>query len=235
MLLAMTTRPDIDNPTPALDDVELISGISDPVVRNLRITQAYYDISTAFHAQVTAGANWCTFATWASRQAGRTIRGEDIVEALKRRALLPSRWTNVAERLGRWLVRQGLFNPERRLGRLANATFSPIGGLEKASRDIADGNKKVFEEIAFVFARFLAADAGSDEAAFAAFTSSLRPGSPPDGQDYLRAAFTNYYKARSLRASADRAQLEYLANLQIGFRPVIEGTFVRWIACKRIC
>src|SRR5207237_8919662 len=28
------------------------------------------------------GANWCTYATWASRQAGRTIRGEDLLEHL---------------------------------------------------------------------------------------------------------------------------------------------------------
>ena len=27
----------------------------------------------------TPEANWCTFATWASRQAGRTIRGEDAI------------------------------------------------------------------------------------------------------------------------------------------------------------
>jgi hypothetical protein len=26
-------------------------------------------------------ANWCTFATWASRQAGQTIRGEDLAQA----------------------------------------------------------------------------------------------------------------------------------------------------------
>ena len=32
------------------------------------------------------GANWCTFATWASRQAGRTIRGEDLLYRLQARA-----------------------------------------------------------------------------------------------------------------------------------------------------
>jgi len=28
------------------------------------------------------GANWCTFATWASRQAGQTIRQEDLARTL---------------------------------------------------------------------------------------------------------------------------------------------------------
>ena len=31
------------------------------------------------------GANWCTYATWASRQAGGTIRGEDLLEELGRK------------------------------------------------------------------------------------------------------------------------------------------------------
>jgi hypothetical protein len=28
-------------------------------------------------------ANWCTFATWASKQAGRTIRREDLERAIE--------------------------------------------------------------------------------------------------------------------------------------------------------
>ena len=46
-------------------------------------------ISTSCLGPVTADANWCTFATWVSQQAGRTVRGEDLVDNLKRRALLP--------------------------------------------------------------------------------------------------------------------------------------------------
>ena len=37
------------------------------------------------------GANWCTYATWASKQAGRAIRGEDWLEQLGRR-LGEGRW-----------------------------------------------------------------------------------------------------------------------------------------------
>jgi len=42
------------------------------MVRNLRITQCYSALAGA--------ANWCSFATWVSKQAGQTIRGEDLLE-----------------------------------------------------------------------------------------------------------------------------------------------------------
>ena len=46
-------------------------------MRNLEITHCYSLLAAAFAARSGEGANWCTYATWASRQAGRTIRGED--------------------------------------------------------------------------------------------------------------------------------------------------------------
>lgn len=208
----------------APQDVQAIAAIEDPVVRNLQITQAYCDISTACHGPVTANANWCTFAAWASQQAGRTIRGEDLVDNLKRRALLATPLLAVAERIGRWFVRRGLFSPNTRLGRLANAIHGPLDGLEVASRDIALGNKRVFEEIGFAFARFLSvrgAHTSYNAAELDAFSAPLRSGAPPDGQDYLRRAFANYYAARFTADPATRAQLEYLANIQIGFHEQI--------------
>jgi hypothetical protein len=206
------------------EGVQEISMLADPVIRNLRITQAYFELSTACHGPVTANANWCTFATWASQQAGRTVRGEDLVDSLKRRALLATPFLAVAEKVGRWFVRQGLFNPNERLGRLANAIHGPLDGLEAASREIALGNQRVFEEIGFVFARFLAmrgGDVSHNAAGLAEFTAGLRPGAPPDGQDRLKEAFANYYAARFTADPAARAQLEYLANVQVGFHEQI--------------
>jgi hypothetical protein len=48
-------------------------------VRNLWITQAYWELSNRF-AQVAGSrdANWCTFATWASFSVGAVIRGETV-------------------------------------------------------------------------------------------------------------------------------------------------------------
>ncbi len=206
------------------EGVQEISTLADPVIRNLRITQAYFDLSTACHGPVTANANWCTFATWASQQAGRTVRGEDLVNHLKRRALLAAPFLAVTEKVARWFVRRGLFNPNERLGRLANAIHGPLDGLEAASRAIALGNQRVFEEIGFEFARFLAmrgGDVSHNAAGLAEFNAGLRPGAPPDGQDRLKEAFANYYAAMFTTDPAARAQLEYLANVQVGIHEQI--------------
>ncbi len=206
------------------EGVQEISVLADPVIRNLRITQAYFGLSTTCHELVTAHANWCTFATWASQQAGRTVRGEDLVDNLKRRTLLATPFLAVTEKVARWFVRRGLFNPNERLGRLANAIHGPLDGLEAASREIALGNQRVFEEIGFEFARFLATrggDVSHNAAGLAEFTAGLRPGAPPDGQDRLKQAFANYYAARFTADPAARAQLEYLANVQVGFHEQI--------------
>jgi hypothetical protein len=209
-------------PTPA--DADLIAAGTDPVIRNLQITLAYYDIAIACRGPLTLGANWCTFATWASRQAGHTIRGEDLRDNLKRRSLLPTPILAVNERIAKWLIRRGLFDPNTRLGRLASAVGSPIRGLETGSQEIADGNRKVFEEIGREFARFLEArvsDTVRDDAALEAFCDTLRRGPPPDGQDRLREAFSHYYAAKFTADATERAQLEHLANVLVGFHEQI--------------
>ena len=61
-----------------IEKIERIATLSDPVLRNLLITQTYGELSAIFAMRMRAGANWCTFATWASKQAGRTIRQEDL-------------------------------------------------------------------------------------------------------------------------------------------------------------
>ena len=67
---------------PSVDEVRRIAAIANPVIRNLEITYCYSRLAAAFAARSGEGANWCTYATWASRQAGRTIRGEDLLEQL---------------------------------------------------------------------------------------------------------------------------------------------------------
>src|SRR4030095_9968661 len=65
------------------EDVDRIAALADPMIRNLQITQAYHDLSAAAAARLGQVANWCTFATWASKQAGRTIRKEDLQRSLE--------------------------------------------------------------------------------------------------------------------------------------------------------
>src|SRR4030066_690718 len=63
---------------PTVKDVARITGISDPVIRNLNITQGYYELSQAMSKYTDGNPNWCTFAVWASKQAGQSIRKEDL-------------------------------------------------------------------------------------------------------------------------------------------------------------
>jgi hypothetical protein len=88
----MATGSELDLAVPTIDDVERIRGIQDPVVRNLQITQCYHELSAGLANRLGMQANWCTFATWASKQAGQTIRKQDL-ERLLERLLTQSRAT----------------------------------------------------------------------------------------------------------------------------------------------
>jgi hypothetical protein len=181
-------------------EVRRIAAIENPVLRNLEITYAYSRLAAQFGGP---GANWCTFATWASRQAGATIRGEDAIDLLQDRLLRNRELLHPLASFGRWLLRRGLLDPGSRIGRLMGRLHTPFDAVERASDAVARGNRKVFEEIGYEFARYLESDD------LEAFLAGLREGDPPDGQALLRSAFTRY------RRGAD-PQSRLLANLEIG-------------------
>jgi hypothetical protein len=191
-------------------EVERIGAIGSPVIRNLEITYAYSQLATALERRCGQGANWCAFATWASRQAGRTIRGEDMVEYLQQRLGRDAELLHPLRSLGRMLLRAGLFDPESRLGKLLGRLHTPLDAFEAASDAVARGNRKVFVEIGAEFARYLATPD------FQAFLDGLKPGEPPDGQRLLRQAFVRYEQLRTESDPVARAQLALLANLEIG-------------------
>jgi hypothetical protein len=92
--------------------------------------------------------------------------------------------------------------------------------VERASDAVARGNKKVFEEIGFEFARFYDAcfpGGQPDPQSIARFCEELRPGDPPDGQGYLKQAFTHYGQALLEPDAKARAEWMLLANIEIGF------------------
>jgi hypothetical protein len=201
---------------PGVEEVRRIAAIVDPVLRNLEITQCYAELAAAVTTRVGEGANWCTYATWASRQAGRSIRGEDMLEHAGR-ALGESRWVlHPLKTLWRRLLRRGLLRPGTRLGRLSAEVHTPFDAVERASEAVARGNLKVFEEIGLEFARYLHDCEPGDDDALRRFLDELRPGGPPDGQDFLRQAFAHYERARLEPDPSGRAQLVVLANLEIG-------------------
>jgi hypothetical protein len=213
--------PDANRSTqaPSVDDVRRIVAIASPVIRNLEITHCYSLLAAAFAARSGHGANWCTYGTWASRQAGRTIRGEDLLEQLERR-LGESRWLlHPIATLWRRLLRHGIFQRGTRIGRLTAELHTPFDAFERASDAVARGNLKVFEEIGLEFARYLhegPPDAPAASPAFQRFLDRLRPGDPPEGQRYLRQAFASYERGRTERDPKTRAELVVFANLAIG-------------------
>jgi hypothetical protein len=205
---------------PSVDEVRRIVAIESPVLRNLEITACYARLAAAF-AQRTSngggdGANWCAYATWASKQAGRSIRGEDWLDQFGRR-LGGGRWLlHPFATLWRRLLRRGLFQPATRLGRLTAQLHTPFDAFERASDAVARGNLRVFEEIGLEFARYLHVCLSGEPPPCEQFLDGLRPGDPPDGQRYLRQAFTHYEQARLTDDAKARAQLTVLANLEIG-------------------
>ena len=178
-------------------EVQRIAAIENPVIRNLEITYCYSRLADAFAERTGKGANWCTYATWASRQAGETIRGEDLRENLERK-LWHGRWLlHPAATLGRRLLKRGLFQPETRLGRLTAELHTPFDAFERASDAVARGNLKVFAEIGLVFARYL-------------------DGQPLHEDGLLGQAFAHYDRMQAERDPQRRAELALLANLEIG-------------------
>src|SRR5512134_2348041 len=141
------------NPVPpSVADVERITALADPVIRNLHITQCYHELSAVLSARTGQSANWCTFATWASKQAGQTIRREDLVRALEDRlARAPEITAALAAVTGcaRALRRGALVSPASILQAL-----DPAAAFDRAGEAVARGNRKVFEEIGLQFARF---------------------------------------------------------------------------------
>jgi hypothetical protein len=200
---------------PSVDEVRRIAAIENPVLRNLEITACYSRLAGAFAARGAGGANWCTYATWASKQAGRSIRGEDWLEQLGRR-LGEGRWLlHPFATVWRRLLRRGLFQPGTRLGRLTAQLHTPFDAFERASDAVARGNLRVFEEIGLEFARYLSICLPGTTAPCEQFLDGLRPGDPPDGQRYLHQAFTHYERARVEDDPTIRAQLTVLANIEI--------------------
>jgi hypothetical protein len=200
---------------PTVSDVDQIATFAEPVMRNLRITHCYHELSLALSARTGGATNWCTFAVWASRQVGQTIRQEDLTDTFERLLRAMPEAAAVAELVVRALRRVVPGFAER----LVLQAVVAVARLDAVSAAAARGNQKVFEEIAREFARFIATfadDQLADDQRITEFCAGLRPGEPPEGQRYLRQAFTRYYRALFTVDPKQRAELLLLANLEVG-------------------
>jgi len=215
----MNRLPTID-PIPTVADVERITALPDPVLRNLLITQCYHELAVVMTARTGIGANWCTFATWASKQAGQTIRKEDLARTLERIIQSAPATAQATGDVVASAQALGSDADETEVQETLADLLNPLAAFDRASAAVGRGNKKVYEEIGREFARFIAAcanDQAFDANNLARFCADVRPGEPPDGQDYLRRAFTRYYAAMFEPDAKTRAELMLLANIEIGF------------------
>jgi hypothetical protein len=203
----------------AIERIDNIASLTEPALRNLLITQCYCELSAAFAERINIGANWCTFATWASKQAGQTIRHEDLrrtlVNLLKNEPEIETALTLVAT-----LARNS--GAQQSFEQLKNSVVGTIitQAATHAGDAVSRGNKKVFEEIAREFSRFITNcfnDVAYDQSHINEFCEQLRPGPPSKGQDYLCKGFTCYYQALFEADHIKKIQLNLLANLFIGF------------------
>ena len=200
---------------PSETEVAQIAELANAALRNRQITEAYWKLSAEVARRISGHANWCTFATWASLQAGVTIRHEDLVNVLRER--LRQSWKIGA--FEAWLI-DLLEEINLDVLQLVVDSVSDLGPLKRCSEAVGDGNRKVFEEIGLQFARWLTqfpnihSVTGSE---MEAFSSKLTAGPPPQGQDLLRQAFDNYRAASLAQDPKERAELMLLANLRIGY------------------
>lgn len=182
--------------TPPLITAEHVASIAaepDPVLRNVRITQSYHDLSVAIGAHLGhRDACWSAFAVWASKSAGRYIRGE-------------------------WL------RPELRrvLAQLELASEPRIAAVDEHVRGLlADGNQLVYADIAPVFVQLLEllhTPEPERPARLAGMLAGFVPGPVEHGgQDALGRALRAFVDAAARPEGPRRAQAILLANLLIG-------------------
>lgn len=191
-----------------LEEIQRVTEIEKPVIRNLWITQHYHSLMGAL-AEVIGGnnSNWSTFATWASKTAGQSIRGEEIPKELQL-LLAEQRVTTMLKMLpGDWAEE-------------LDPRAIPKAVLANVSQQIAIGNLKVFAELAPLFAKFWARlrdPKRRTEQELDAFVNELVPGPVEEGgQDWLKTAFTSYFAATRAATPKECAEFILYGNLLIG-------------------
>jgi hypothetical protein len=203
-----------------VSSVDGIARLNDPSIRNLQITQSYHELSFLLASRIGPCANWCTFATWASKQAGQTIRHEDLSHALQKLLKTSNEVSTALSEVIDAALAKGTKLSKQRITEMVWDTLNPKAAMERAGAAVARGNQKVYAEIAKEFARFAECcmmDNVFDANNIAAFCDEMRPGDPPNGQRYLQQAFMRYYQAIFEPSPKAKAELILMANLEIGF------------------
>lgn len=203
-----------------LADLSRIAALKEPILRNLLITQRYCDLSKDLARVLgTDNANWSTFACWASKTAGQSIRKEEVPPELVRLLQIDAR---IDRHLHKFYDKLGCLS-------FLAPRIDPLdlarSVLDEVSDQIAIGNLRVFAELAPLFAEFVhrfeeSAGEPSEirEKKLQEFISGLKRGpASAGGQDDLKDAFAAYYQAAICNEPTAKAQVLLLGNALIGF------------------
>lgn len=201
---------------PSIDEIDSITRLENSAARNNQITLAYHRLALDLSRVTGAGANWCCFAVWASKQAGQTIRGDDLLRTLERLLRLQPDLVSGFNRIWRKAISNALSKPGTRRAQVVRALGEDA--FRRASEAVGRGNLKVFDEIGRLFSQFvvLCRQGCPARDTLRSFLDDLRPGDPPDGQRLLAAAFQGYVSAMVSPDPRERAELMLLANLRVG-------------------
>jgi hypothetical protein len=206
---------------------------SQPVLRNLLITQGYHELSDGFARMLgPENVTWFTFASWSSKVVGQFIQNQELPGLVRT-------WIEGAEG-----------DRMQRLNTQLRSLHTEPGDTQHVALDtavrcavndmrmyLATGNTQVFAELAPVFSRFLdefGSDRARDDAKLQRFVDTLKPGAiEPDKvvidpktreltmisrpcQTLLAEAVRHYYTAKFELDAKRRAELILLANATIG-------------------
>ena len=205
---------------PTVEDVARIASISDPVIRNLNITQGYYELSQTMSKYTDGNPNWCTFAVWASKQAGQSIRKEDLSRTFEHFFNKSPEITLALNILAQHSSVIKNLPEVKAISGFALKVINPDTAFEHSADAVATGNRIVFSEIGGEFARFLSvfrSEQDFTEENISMFCSAFKPGNPPDGQQMLKDAFTSYFEARKHTDAKVKAEMILYSNLLIGY------------------
>ncbi len=205
--------------TPSVSQVGQVANISDPVIRNLNITQCYFELSQAIKWLAGDNAIWCTYGVWASKQAGQTIRKEDVIRTFE---YYFRHSPEVVSLLKGFQDFSQYLNELPEIESIKESILkivNPDSAFDRTAEAVAEGNKIVIAEIGNEFARFLAFFPDGkklNQDNINAFCAVLKPGDPPDGQQLLKDAFTSYFEAYTEQDPKAKTELIHYSNLLIG-------------------
>jgi hypothetical protein len=201
---------------------EIISMDHDPILRNLKITQCYADLSQGIAMRVgDENVNWCHFATWASKTAGRFIRLENMNVQLHDALHHNSEYQD-------WLllIKDKFYELDiEHEFEHAHVHTAAHNSISVISADIAAGNLKVFSELGIVFSSMIDAFDKSlrgNRDSVESLVQTLRQGdSHSGGQDLLANAVRDFHAALHEKDQYKKAELMLRANAQTGLHEQI--------------